>query len=95
MFVIFLDGYVVIFCREPVTNRAQGQLMVDYLTDAIISVKLGLNGIPNISPDSRNLATIYHTNDGSVVIVQKITRKVNFSINLILKIYIFGFLSFS
>lgn len=80
---MFLDGYVVITCLEPITNRPQGQLLLDYLTDAVISTKSTFNGVPNISPDSRHIATVDNIqkehstqdNGGVTIIVQKITRK--------------------
>lgn len=76
------DGYVVMSCREPITNRPQGQLLLDYLTDTVINVKPTFTGIPRLSPDSRHIATIDNSNkrlsmqeNGVTIIVQKITRK--------------------
>lgn len=78
---VLLDGYVVISCIEPITNRLQGQLLLDYLTDAVISTKTTFNGTPNISPDSRHIAIVDNTrnkhsstDNGVTIIVQKITR---------------------
>lgn len=61
-------------CREPVTGRPQGQLLLDYLTDTVLSAKPALTGIPKISPDSRHIATIDHHDDGVTLVIQKITR---------------------
>lgn len=68
-------------CREPVTGRPTGQLLMDYLTDTVLSAKPTLTGVPKISPDSRHVATIDHMDDGGVtLVVQKITRKWKFII---------------
>lgn len=68
-------------CREPITNRPQGQLLLDYLTDAVISTKAAFTGTPNISPDSRHIAIVDNAqkqhsiqDNGVTIIVQKITR---------------------
>lgn len=76
-----IDGYVIMSCREPNTNRLQGQLLLDYLTDTVISTKPTFTGVPRLSPDSRHIATIDSTQKSSIqengvtIIVQKITRK--------------------
>lgn len=70
-------------CREPITNRHQGQLLLDYLTDTVISMKPTFTGIPKLSPDSRHIATIDDIpknlsptqENGVTIIVQKITRE--------------------
>ncbi|KAJ8982694.1 hypothetical protein NQ317_013166 [Molorchus minor] len=38
------DGMVIMQCLEPVTNRPTGQLILDYLTDSVISTKSNLPG---------------------------------------------------
>lgn len=63
-------------CREPVTGRPQGQLLMDYLTDTVLTSKPELTGTPRVSPDSRLVATIDHRSDGVTLVVQKITRKI-------------------
>lgn len=67
------DGYVVMECLEPVTNRQSGQLLLDYLTDTVIAIKPSLPGTPFISPDARRLVTLDRTNNGATLIVQKVT----------------------
>lgn len=62
-------------CLEPVTNRPTGQLLLDYLTDTVISSKSTLTGVPYISPDSRRLVTLDRTENGATLIVQEITGK--------------------
>lgn len=62
-------------CLEPVTNRPTGQLLLDYLTDTVISSKTTLTGVPYISPDSRRLVTLDRTQNGATLIVQEITGK--------------------
>lgn len=67
------DGFVIMQCLEPVTGRQSGQLLLDYLTDTVISTKPTLPGIPFISPDSRKLVTLDRTENGATLIVQEIT----------------------
>lgn len=69
-------------CREPITGRHQGQLLLDYLTDTVLSAKTELTGKPRISPDSRHVATIDHTPDGVTLVIQKITRKCDVCLTL-------------
>lgn len=69
----FTDGFVIMQCLEPVTNRPTGQLLLDYLTDTVIATKTTLPGIPFISPDSRKLVTLDRTENGATLIVQEIT----------------------
>lgn len=64
---------MIISCRAPITNHDQGQLVLDYFTDTVLSVKTTLFGTPKITPDSRYLATIDHKKYGVVIGVQKIT----------------------
>lgn len=50
-----------------------GQLVLDYITSAIISIKADLIGIPYISPDTRYAITINHRHDSVLLSVQEIT----------------------
>lgn len=59
-------------CKEPVTRKPTGQLVLDYLTDAVISTSTTLFGKPFISPDSRKLVTFDRTLSGATLIVQEI-----------------------
>lgn len=70
---IFVDGYVILECLEPVTNRQSGQLLLDYLTDTVIGIKPSLPGTPYISPDARRLVTLDRTHSGTTIIVQELT----------------------
>ncbi|KAF7266636.1 hypothetical protein GWI33_020131 [Rhynchophorus ferrugineus] len=67
-----LYGFVFMECREPITNKPTGQLIMDYLTDAVISTAPTLFGKPYISPDSRKLVTFDRTGGGATLIVQEI-----------------------
>lgn len=67
------DGFVLMECLEPVTNRPTGQLLLDYLTDTVVATKPNLPGVPYISPDSRKLVTLDRTESGATLIVQEIT----------------------
>lgn len=84
---VISDGFVIISCHEPITNRPQGQIIMDYLTDTILSVKVPLTGIPQISPDSRNVATIDHIKDGVKIVVQRINSKY-YNLRILYKIII-------
>ena len=58
---------------EPITHRQTGQLVLDYLTSTIISIKADLVGVPYISPDSRYVITINHRHDSVLLSVQQVT----------------------
>lgn len=58
---------------EPVTHRKTGQLVIDYITSAIISIKADLVGVPYISPDSRYVITVNHRHDSVLLSVQQVT----------------------
>ena len=73
--IFFTDGFVIIQCMEPVTNRPTGQLLLDYLTDTIIATNTKLFGIPYISPDSRLVVTLQLFNKRTKIIVQEIHSK--------------------
>ncbi|XP_066987830.1 follistatin-related protein 5-like isoform X3 [Macrobrachium rosenbergii] len=67
-----LHGLVVMECHEPVTGRRTGQLVLDYLTDAVLSHKTTLMGTPHVVPDSSlviTVDTLYHVK----IVVQKVT----------------------
>lgn len=58
---------------EPTTHRPTGQLVLDYITSSIISIKADLVGVPFISPDSRYVITINHRHDSVLLSVQQVT----------------------
>lgn len=58
---------------EPVTHRKTGQLVLDYITSSIISIKADLVGVPFITPDSRYVVTINHRHDSVLLSVQQVT----------------------
>ena len=64
---------MILQCEEPVTGRLTGQLILDYLTDTVISHKPSLTGAPLITPDSRTLVTVSETDGGYTITVQRIT----------------------
>ncbi|XP_030759224.1 follistatin-related protein 5-like, partial [Sitophilus oryzae] len=68
-----LYGFVFMECREPITKKPTGQLILDYLTDAVISTVPTLFGKPYLSPDSRKLVTFDRAKAGATLIVQEIT----------------------
>lgn len=77
----FVVGYVTISCREPVTGRPTGQLVMDYLTDAILSTRPSMIGNPSVSPDSQLITTVDHRSDGVTLALQKVTGGIdNFNI---------------
>ncbi|EEB13958.1 conserved hypothetical protein [Pediculus humanus corporis] len=67
-----LYGYVIIECEELSTGHPSGQILLDYLTDSIISQKTGLFGKPHVSPDSRITVTLDREKDGVTLVVQQI-----------------------
>lgn len=69
------DGFVILQCEEPVTGRATGQLLLDYLTDTVLSHKPGLVGKPMVSPDSRHVVTLDKQESGVTLVVQEILRE--------------------
>ncbi|KAG8276434.1 Follistatin- protein 5 [Homalodisca vitripennis] len=69
-----LYGFVVLECEEPVTGRATGQILLDYLTDAVISQKNGLFGRPMVSPNSRTVVTLDRARDGVTLVVQQVAE---------------------
>lgn len=62
-------------CEEPVTRRPTGQIVMDYLTDAVLSHKVTLLGQPHISPDSRIVVTVHREKTSVTLIVQHTTGK--------------------
>ncbi|XP_023245992.1 follistatin-related protein 5-like isoform X2 [Copidosoma floridanum] len=67
-----LYGFVILQCEEPITGRATGQLLLDYLTDTVLEHKPELVGKPMVSPDSRHLVTLDRRQNGVVLIVEEI-----------------------
>nr|CAD7198304.1 unnamed protein product [Timema douglasi] len=67
-----LYGFVVVECWEPVTSRPMGQILLDYLTDTVVSHKLGLYGRPHVSPNSRTVVTLDRGRDGVTLVVQEV-----------------------
>ena len=59
------------------TGRASGQLLLDYLTDTVLSHKPGLVGRPMVSPDSRHVVTLDKQESGVTLVVQEILREFN------------------
>lgn len=76
-------GLVILQCQTPVTHKLNGQLILDQMTDAIISFNPHIRGSKNfLSPDHKFLITISRNesteNSGLVpsttIIVQKVTK---------------------
>lgn len=64
-------------CEEPVTGRPTGQILLDYMTDTVISHKPGLFGKPHVSPNSRTVVTLDRGRDGVTLVVQQVMSKIN------------------
>lgn len=60
-------------CEEPVTRRPTGQIVMDYLTDTVLSHKVTLLGQPYITPDSRIVVTVHREKTSVTLIVQHTT----------------------
>jgi hypothetical protein len=67
------DGLVIMECEEPVTRRPTGQIVMDYLTDTVLSHKVTLLGQPYITPDSRIVVTVHREKTSVTLIVQHTT----------------------
>lgn len=72
---ICTDGLVIMECEEPVTRRPTGQIVMDYLTDTVLSHKVTLLGQPYITPDSRIVVTVHREKTSVTLIVQHTTGK--------------------
>ncbi|XP_076032661.1 follistatin-related protein 5-like isoform X3 [Oratosquilla oratoria] len=68
-----LHGLVIMDCLEPVTHRRMGQLVLDYLTDAVLTHKMSPAGMPHVTPDSALVVTV-DTKDRVKIVVQTITE---------------------
>lgn len=62
------------------TGRRTGQLVLDYLTDAVLSHKPSLTGEPHVVPDS-SLAVTVDTQDHVKIVVQKVTGLYKATVN--------------
>ena len=71
--VCVTDGLVVMECEEPVTRRATGQIVMDYLTDTVVSHKVTLLGQPYLTPDSRIVVTVHRERTSVTLTVQHTT----------------------
>ncbi|KDR16550.1 Follistatin-related protein 5 [Zootermopsis nevadensis] len=69
-----LYGFVIMECEEPVTGRPTGQILLDYLTDTVLTQKTGLFGHPHVSPNSRSVVTLDRGHDGVTLVVQEVTE---------------------
>lgn len=75
-------GLVILQCQTPVTHKLNGQLILDQMTDSIISFNSHIRGSRNfLSPDHRFLITVsaIETSDSGIVpsttiIVQKVSK---------------------
>ena len=70
-------------CEEPVTRRPTGQIVMDYLTDTVLSHKVTLLGQPYITPDSRIVVTVHREKTSVTLIVQHTTGIIKMRLNLI------------
>ena len=69
---MFADGFVIMECEEPITGRPTGQILLDYLTDTVLTHKTGLFGHPHVSPNSRCVVTLDRGRDGVTLVVQEV-----------------------
>lgn len=70
-----LGGFVILECLEPITQRPMGQILLDYLTDTVLSHKTNLFGRPRVSPDSRHVITLQSANNSVVIVAQEVTEQ--------------------
>lgn len=78
---VFTDyGLLIIQCQTPITHQLNGQLVLDQITDSIISFNGHIRGHKSfLSPNQRFLVNIFQneTNSGitsTTVIVQEVTK---------------------
>ncbi|GFG35030.1 hypothetical protein Cfor_04391, partial [Coptotermes formosanus] len=69
-----LYGFVIMECEEPITGRPTGQILLDYLTDTVLTHKTGLFGHPHVSPNSRCVVTLDRGRDGVTLVVQEVVE---------------------
>lgn len=69
-----VGGFVIIECVEQITNKPLGQVILDLLTDSVLTRKPQLMGSPRISPDSRYIVTLDRRNTSVTIIAQEITE---------------------
>lgn len=79
---VFTDyGFLIIQCQTPVTHELNGQLILDQMTDSIISFNPHIKGHQSfLSPNQRFLVNIYQNESGSgivstTIIVQEVTKE--------------------
>lgn len=79
---VFTDyGFLIIQCQTPITHQLNGQLILDQMTDSIISFNPHIRGHQSfLSPNQRFLVNIYQNETGSgivstTVIVQEVTKE--------------------
>ncbi|XP_064457784.1 follistatin-related protein 5-like isoform X1 [Ornithodoros turicata] len=70
-----LGGYVILECLEPITQRPMGQILLDYLTDTVLSHKTNLFGRPHVSPDSKHVITLQSSNNSVIIVAQEVTEE--------------------
>lgn len=66
-------------CEEPITGRPTGQILLDYLTDTVLTHKTGLFGHPLVSPNSRCVVTLDRGRDGVTLVVQEVVGELQFA----------------
>lgn len=52
-------GLIIVSCVDVETNLPNGQLVLDYLTDEIVSFRPSLLGKPRVAPDSQYVVTLH------------------------------------
>ncbi|EEC08615.1 cell adhesion molecule, putative, partial [Ixodes scapularis] len=70
-----LGGFVILECLEPITQRPMGQILLDYLTDTVLSHKTNLFGRPHVSPDSKHVITLQSSNNSVIIVAQEVTEE--------------------
>lgn len=74
---LIADGFVIMECEEPITGRPTGQILLDYLTDTVLTHKTGLFGHPHVSPNSRCVVTLDRGRDGVTLVVQEVVGELH------------------
>ena len=65
---------VVVECKEPVTGKPSGLIILDHLSDSVVQYKPDVFGTPRVSPDSLYVVTWNHQLDDTFLIAVEEVR---------------------
>jgi hypothetical protein len=74
---------VVVECKEPVTGKPSGLIILDHLSDSVVQYKPDVFGTPRVSPDSMYVVTWNHQLDDTFLIAVEEVRSTSTTIFLL------------